>query len=79
MACGTPVIAYRAGGALETMLEGQTGEFFDEATPESLANVMQSFDHKKYAKENLVLHAKKFSKTNFEQNLYAVIERMKSL
>jgi glycosyltransferase involved in cell wall biosynthesis len=48
MACGTPVIAFRGGGALETMNEGHTGEFFDEPTVDSLLLVMQKFDQKKY-------------------------------
>ena len=36
MASGRPVIAYRAGGALETVIEGETGVFFDSQTPKSL-------------------------------------------
>lgn len=36
MASGTPVIAYRLGGVAETVIEGRTGVFFDEATIESL-------------------------------------------
>jgi glycosyltransferase involved in cell wall biosynthesis len=35
-ACGTPVISYGAGGVLETQVEGLTGVFFREQTPESL-------------------------------------------
>jgi glycosyltransferase involved in cell wall biosynthesis len=35
-ASGRPVVAFRAGGALETVVEGETGIFFDEQTPESL-------------------------------------------
>jgi len=47
-ACGTPVIAYRAGGALETMLEGETGEFFEEANADSLLQAMQKLEQKNY-------------------------------
>jgi glycosyltransferase involved in cell wall biosynthesis len=36
MAAGRPVVAYGAGGVLETVIEGETGVFFDEQTPESL-------------------------------------------
>ncbi|MCS6244894.1 MAG: glycosyltransferase [Opitutus sp.] len=43
-ASGKPVIAFRAGGALETVIEGQTGLFFDEQTPESLAEAVQRFE-----------------------------------
>jgi len=43
MACGTPVIAYRGGGALETVLEGKTGEFFSEPNADSLLQILQKF------------------------------------
>lgn len=36
-ACGTPVVARRAGGALDTVIEGETGAFFDEPDAESIA------------------------------------------
>ncbi|NLB68825.1 MAG: glycosyltransferase family 4 protein [Lentisphaerae bacterium] len=35
-ACGRPVVAYKRGGALETVVDGVTGVFFDEQTLESL-------------------------------------------
>lgn len=38
MLTGTPVLALRSGGATETVIEGVTGEFFDDAIPESLAD-----------------------------------------
>ena len=48
MACGTPVIALRRGGATETVLgledERPTGVFFDEQSPESLAAAVQTFE-----------------------------------
>lgn len=37
-ACGTPVLAFRAGGALDTVIEGSTGAFFERATPDSLTD-----------------------------------------
>jgi glycosyltransferase involved in cell wall biosynthesis len=44
MASGRPVIALAAGGALETVVEGQTGYFFDEQTPEALAAAVRKFE-----------------------------------
>jgi len=43
-AAGRPVIAFRRGGALETVIDGRTGLFFDEQTPESLAACVQRFE-----------------------------------
>jgi glycosyltransferase involved in cell wall biosynthesis len=42
-ACGTPVVAFRGGGALETVVEGVTGMFFDVQTPASLAEAIRRF------------------------------------
>ena len=36
-ACGCPVVARRAGGALDTVVEGQTGAFFDRPEPAAIA------------------------------------------
>jgi glycosyltransferase involved in cell wall biosynthesis len=43
-AAGRPVIALRAGGALETVTHGETGVFFDEQTPQSLAEAVLIFE-----------------------------------
>lgn len=43
-ACGTPVIAYRRGGVCETVIDGETGIFFDHQTPESLIAAVSRFE-----------------------------------
>ena len=43
-ACGTPIIAYGKGGATETVIDGKTGVFFDEQSPESLINAVNNFE-----------------------------------
>jgi len=42
--CGTPVIAFRKGGSLETVKEGETGLFFEEQTPESIRAAVSRFE-----------------------------------
>jgi glycosyltransferase involved in cell wall biosynthesis len=44
-ACGTPVIAYGRGGALETVKEGETGIFFGEQTEQSICNAVHKFEN----------------------------------
>ncbi|MDD5055827.1 MAG: glycosyltransferase [Candidatus Peribacteraceae bacterium] len=78
MACGTPVIAYRSGGALETIIEHETGEFFDEATPESLQFVLQNFDQNKYSRDACITQAKKFSREKFEAGIRDAIDTLMS-
>lgn len=72
-AAGTPVIAYRAGGALDTVVEGVTGEFFDEQTPESLAAVLQSFNHRLYNRQAILDNANKFSNQVFTKNMQEIV------
>ena len=43
-AAGTPTLAFRAGGALETIIDKYTGLFFDEQTPASIENVVRRFE-----------------------------------
>ncbi|MFN3301587.1 MAG: glycosyltransferase [Patescibacteria group bacterium] len=65
MAAGRPVIAYGAGGALETVIDGLTGKFFEEQTWESLADTVIRFKPKEFDPKKIRQHAKKFSKENF--------------
>lgn len=69
LASGTPVIAYRAGGALDYVIPGKTGEFFDEQTPESLAKVLRSFKPERYSSSAIAVFARRFSKEHFQQNM----------
>lgn len=68
MAAGRPVIAFRAGGALETIVEGVTGEFFDEQTPESLESAVLAFKPERYHSETLRERAKRFDVVNFKES-----------
>jgi glycosyltransferase involved in cell wall biosynthesis len=61
---GKPVIAFRGGGALETVVEGETGVFFDNQTVDSLETAIKQFSKLVINSENCVWQAKKF---NFEQ------------
>lgn len=72
---GRPVIAYAAGGALDTVLEGRTGLFFREPTPESLAEAVRRFNPADYAPATLRAHAERFSVAAFQRDLAQVLER----
>ncbi|RJQ34998.1 glycosyltransferase family 4 protein [Candidatus Parcubacteria bacterium] len=77
MASGRPVIAYRCGGALETIVEDQTGVFFDEQTWESLAHKILRFNDKNYNSEFIREHAKKFDESVFRQKMINFLENIK--
>lgn len=65
MAAGRPVIAFRGGGYLETVVEGKTGVFFDELTPAGLAKELKTFNEKKFKSDDCRAQASKFSKETF--------------
>ena len=68
-AAGRPVIAYKGGGALDTVIEGVTGEYFAEQTVDSLAAVMQAFDADKYDPATIRKHALQFDTQIFKQQI----------
>ena len=76
MACGTPVISFAAGGPLETILAGKTGEFFESPTAESLESIMKKFDQKMYSLDACRARAAEFSRTAFENNIRSHIDQL---
>lgn len=72
---GCPVVAHRSGGALETVIEGKTGEFFNELTPESLAETLKNFNPAKYKESDLTGNAGRFSKEVFIKKMKAIIAK----
>lgn len=72
MGAGTPVIAYRSGGVQESVVEGKTGVFFEEATVESLVGVLKKFDksgHLELKSSECVSQARKFSSDRFRKEI----------
>ncbi|MFC1850484.1 glycosyltransferase [candidate division CSSED10-310 bacterium] len=68
-AAGRPVIAYRAGGALETIIEGETGLFFDEQSPASLMKAIEKFDPLDYDPVKIRERALLFDRTHFKNTV----------
>jgi glycosyltransferase involved in cell wall biosynthesis len=69
MACGTPVIAYGKGGALETVVAGETGEFFYEASAESLSKAIEDFESKRFDVHLCRKRAEKYARDRFEEGI----------
>lgn len=65
MASGTPVIAYRGGGALDYILPGKNGEFFEKPTAASLAATLKSFKPDRYSHAAIAVYAQRFSAESF--------------
>ena len=77
MASGRPVIAFGAGGVLETVVDGLTGEFFNQQTANSLIEALLRFERKsnKFDSSAIQLHVAKFDKSIFMRNVKDFLNR----
>jgi len=75
-ACGTPVLAYGAGGALETVEEGCTGLFFQYQSVESIIEAVERFEEGgvRYSAAQIRQAASKFSQQRFIKEFSALVE-----
>ena len=73
MAAGRPVLAYKGGGYLETVVEGKTGAFFTDYSVEGLSKAMKEFNPRKYKSEDCRAQAKNFSRERFKQKIMKFI------
>jgi len=74
MAAGCPVIAFKGGGAKETVTN-KTGIFFSRQTVNSLIDTVALFETKKFKQQDLVKQAAKFSTEKFQQELIKIVRR----
>jgi glycosyltransferase involved in cell wall biosynthesis len=71
---GKPVIAFRAGGALDIIKEGKTGEFFNKQTVSSLKAVLEKFENRRYNYKLCRKNALRFSFLHFKKGLLSQIK-----
>lgn len=75
LASGTPVIAYKAGGALDYVIPGKTGEFFTPQSAASLQETLKSFNPIRYNNAQIAAHARQFSSENFRTAFTAFVSK----
>ncbi len=73
MACGKPVIALQKGGALETVVEGLTGVFFDEPNADALTAAVEKSEKIRWEPRRIRAHAEQFSEQGFLEKMDAVL------
>jgi glycosyltransferase involved in cell wall biosynthesis len=73
-ACGTPVLALARGGALETVLDAETGLFFAEPGVQALRDALDRFEAMRFDPARLRRHAEGFSRERFRAAMGAEIE-----
>ena len=76
LAAGTPVIAYKAGGSLDYVIESKTGLFFSEQTVASLMQVLKTFQVQKFDHELIRQHARQFDVKHFKKYLSEYISSL---
>lgn len=74
MASGRPVIAYRKGGAIETVVENLSGLFFDEQTVDSLETAIKKFKPENFNPNDIRKYSKKFDSEEFKKNIKRIVE-----
>lgn len=75
-ASGRPVIAHAAGGALETVVPGETGVLFAEQTPESLIYAIRRLQETTFDPVRLRRHSEAYSSDTFRERMRSLVERV---
>ncbi|MBI3970309.1 MAG: glycosyltransferase [Chloroflexi bacterium] len=74
MAAGRPVVAYGAGGVLDTVVDGVTGTLFWKRTPEALAAALEQARSRRWDSDAIIGHAARFSVQTFHSQLKEFVE-----
>jgi len=75
MASGRPVIAYKSGGVLETVIDNQTGKLFEEQSWEALIDTVIKFKPEQYNPHEIKAHAEKFNSKNFYSQIKDFVDQ----
>ncbi|OHA50332.1 MAG: hypothetical protein A3A80_00550 [Candidatus Terrybacteria bacterium RIFCSPLOWO2_01_FULL_44_24] len=75
MAAGTPVIAWRGGGALETVQDGRTGILFNEQTHHALIDAIKQFKEEDFSTEYIKEYSNNFDQEVFNQKVKSFIDK----
>lgn len=73
MACGRPVVAYRAGGAAETVMDGITGVFAEAQTVDSFVRAIETLERTTFDGARIRRHAESYSQHRFQSALRALV------
>jgi glycosyltransferase involved in cell wall biosynthesis len=77
-AVGKPVVAYGAGGSLDTVIDGETGVLFPHQTPKDLADAIRRLETMSFDPERIRRNAERFSVSVFRESLTKYVEQAHS-
>lgn len=75
MAFGRPVAVLRAGGFLETVVEGETGVFFDHPEPTDVVDAVRLLQSQTFDQDGIAAHARSFDEASFARQLLRFAEK----
>jgi glycosyltransferase involved in cell wall biosynthesis len=75
-AAGRPTVAYRAGGAVETIIENVTGAFFERQTAEDLGDAIERFERQEWRPDVIRRHSETFSIQVFRDRFRCFFRRI---
>lgn len=76
LAAGTPVIAFRGGGAMDYIKPGKNGLFFTPQTPSGLVKVLSGFNSSKYTQKDIKKSAQDFSIQAFRSKITKLVDNI---
>jgi glycosyltransferase involved in cell wall biosynthesis len=76
LAAGTPVIAYKGGGALDYIVPGKTGIFFEEPNARSLVKALREFPKQTFDHAEIARHAERFGRKQFQRKMRLFIKKV---
>lgn len=77
-ACGRPVVAFAAGGALDTVVDGVTGTYFHEQSPEALAQAVRRLEAVSWDSTTIRTNAERFSTASFQASFSSYVHALHS-
>jgi len=75
-ACGTPVVAFGKGGARDTVVDGVTGLYFWQQTPQAICDAIEKFEsvENSFDPDRIRAHAMHFSTESFKKKFAGYVE-----
>lgn len=74
-ASGCPVIAFKKGGSLDSIIEGKTGTFFEKQNSESITQAVEKFEKMSFDKNDLIKNAGLFNKERFKKAILDLVKK----
>src|SRR5262249_23011914 len=74
MAAARPVVAFGRGGALDTVIDGETGVLFRQPTPAALGEALDRLERTTVDADRRRAHARRFDRTSFEEQFSRFVD-----